>query len=283
MSTDGRPTLASLPAITDALVRKAPDEGRAQRLRIITRHPDRYTDYGAPGWSIDVAWCTPRPGRARLPYSSDAILEDLRLNSTKATAYLIDILDVEGPTADDVGRWLIALDDVTSAVEVDLYILIDHDVHAPHDVSRWASIVPLLTLQENRSSSVESTAPEGVVHEATTQSSDRVDSDVHDGLRHLTTLPSGFSVDALRRRILQWRRMGFDVADLESALVHDGEERERMYRHVEQRIRWAVDLDRQLNVHAERLAATEVEHFRFRIRQLTGLEDIEAKLASHQA
>ena len=100
------------------------------------------------------------------------------------------------------------------------------------------------------------------------------------GLRHLTRLPAGFSVDALRRRILQWRRMGFDVSDLESALIQDDDEREQMYRHVEACVRRAIDLDRRLTQFADHLPATEVEHCRFRIRQLTGLDDVASKLSS---
>ena len=281
MDMDGRPTLSNLAGIKESLLHHAPDRGRSQRLRIITRHPDRYENFDVPGWSVDVAWCTPRPGQGRLAYSADAVIEDLTENISKATACIIDVLDVMGPAADDVARWFITLDDVSAELDVTLYILVDDAVHSPHDISRWSSIIPHARIPEDQPTAIESTTPD-------VPSTEPTPTDVADGLddgrlRHLTKLPSGFSADALRRRILQWRRMGFDVSDLESALVHIGEERERMYRHVEERVRQAVDLDRLLTLHADRLPATEVEHHRFRLRQLTGLEDIESKLLDGQA
>ena len=278
---DGRPTLSNLADVKESLLRHAPDKGRSQRLRIITRHPNRYEKFGVPGWSIDVAWCTPRPGQGRLAHSADALIEDLTENTTKATACIIDVLDVMGPKVDDVARWLITLDDVSAELDVDLYILVDEAMHSPHDVSRWSSIIPQARIHDDQPTKVETKDIEA----PKTETTPAVDVDEIDGgqLRHLTKLPAGFSADALRRRILQWRRMGFDVSDLESALVHIGDKRERMYRHVEERVRRAVDLDRLLTLHADQFHATEIEHHRFRLRQLTGLDDIESKLTNGPA
>ena len=280
MNVDGRPRLASLPAIKDELTRESQERARVQRLRIITRHPDRYADFILEGWSVDVGWCTPRPGQDRIAYTADAVVQDVQDNVTKATAYVIDVLDVLGPTSDDIARWLLRLDDTCTNPDVDVYILIDTSMHSSHDIARWSSITPTLSPQSEHS-----TAPDVLVQGASTSAQhttpavndDSADSNV---LRHLTRLPAGFSVDALRRRILQWRRMGFDVSDLESALVQDAEEREQMYRHVEARVRRAIDLDRQLTQFAGQLTATDVEHCRFRLRQLTGLDDVASKLSS---
>ena len=280
MNVDGRPRLASLSAIKDDLTRERQEQGHVQRLRIITRHPDRYTDFVLEGWSVDVAWCTPRPGQDRIAYTADAVVQDVQDNVTKATAYVIDVLDVLGPTSDDIARWLLRLDDTCTNPDVDVYILIDTSMHSSHDIARWSSITPTLSPQSEHS-----TTTDVLLHDASPiaqQSTPAVNDGSVDtnGLRHLTRLPAGFSVDALRRRILQWRRMGFDVSDLESALVQDNEEREQMYRHVEARVRRAIDLDRQLTQVAGQLTATEVEHCRFRLRQLTGLDDVASKLSS---
>ena len=280
MNVDGRPRLASLPAIKDELTRESQERARVQRLRIITRHPDRYADFILEGWSVDVGWCTPRPGQDRIAYTADAVVQDVQDNVTKATAYVIDVLDVLGPASDDIARWLLRLDDTCTNPDVDVYILIDTSMHSSHDIARWSSITPTLSPQSEHS-----TASDVLVQGASTiaqHTTPAVNDDSVDtnGLRHLTRLPSGFSVDALRRRILQWRRMGFDVSDLESALVQDAEEREQMYRHVEARVRRAIDLDRQLTQFAGQLTATDVEHYRFRLRQLTGLDDVASKLSS---
>lgn len=279
---DGRPRLASLSDIKDDLTRERQEQGHVQRLRIITRHPDRYTNFVLEGWSVDVAWCTPRPGQERIAYTGDAIVQDMHDNVTKATAYLIDVLDVLGPTSDDIARWLLCLDDTSANLDVDMYILIDTAMHSPHDLARWSSIAPMISLQPEHSTTTDVLLHDAspIAHQSTPATNDG--SAESNGLRHLTRLPAGFSVDALRRRILQWRRMGFDVSDLESALVQDNEEREQMYRHVEARVRRAIDLDRQLTQVAGQLTATEVEHCRFRLRQLTGLDDVASKLSSEQ-
>lgn len=282
MQAGGRPRLATLATIKDALSRSTSERTRAQRLRIISRHPDRYANISLDQWSVDVAWCTPRPGRDRIAYTADAVVQDVQDNVTKATAYLLDVLDVLGPTSDDIARWLLRLDESCASPEVDVYILLDRAMHSDHDIARWSSIVPLLTLQPEQTITADTKgqdASSSAHHAVATYDDDSADSDQ---LRHLTRLPVGFSADALRRRILQWRRMGFDVSDLESALVQNDEEREHTYRHVEADVRRAIDLDRQLTEFGGHLTATEIEHFRFRLRQLTGLDDVAAKLSSER-
>lgn len=283
MNVDGRPRLASLSAIKDDLTRERQELGRVQRLRIITRHPDRYTNFVVEGWSVDVGWCTPRPGQDRIAYTADAVVLDVLDNMTKATAYVIDVLDVLGPTSDDIARWLLHLDDACANSDVDVYVLIDKAMHSSQDLARWSTITPTLFPESEHT-----TSSDVLAHGASTITQDTTpatndDSVEANELRHLTRLPAGFSVDALRRRILQWRRMGFDVSDLESALIQDDEEREQMYRHVEASVRRAIDLDRRLTLFADHLPASEVEHCRFRLRQLTGLDDVASKLSFEHA
>ncbi len=283
MSIDRRPRLASLAAIKEALTSDTPDKGRAPRLRILTRHPDRYHDYRPMGWSIDVAWCSPRPGQGRLMSTKEAVTNDLIENTTKATAYIIDVLDIHGPSTDDVARWLIHLDDISSQIDADVYVLIDEGAHAPHERARWASILPRITAQRTTTDDVEEGGPTFADKQiSSTETESREDEPESNQLRHLTRLPVGFSLDALRRRILQWRRMGFDVSDLEAALMQSEEQRERTYRHVEDCVRRAVDLDRRLTLHKDEFSATELEHNRFRLRQLTGLDDIESKFQAQE-
>ncbi len=95
----------------------------------------------------------------------------------------------------------------------------------------------------------------------------------------LTRLPSaGFNASLLRKRILQWRRMGLDVSEVEPALTMSGEDAYTLYANVEEKVRRAVDLERYLNQNADSLSATEEATARFRIRQLTGLDELEQQL-----
>ncbi len=111
--------------------------------------------------------------------------------------------------------------------------------------------------------------------------SEHVEMDLNDDgtpkLVFLTRLPrSGFSKQILQRRILQWRRMGLDTSDIESSLYSN--EIDTMYAKyaaVEEKIRRATELERfvisSISDTQERTIAL------FRIRQLTGLDELEAE------
>jgi hypothetical protein len=279
MDRTSRPQLGALSDILGSLDAHHLTHEGVNRLRILTRHPDRWAQIQPTGWSVDIAWCSPRPGQGRLPYRPDAVIKDLVENESKATAYILDVLDINGPAVDDVSNWLLMLDDCSVDVDFQVYVCVDDALHESADLTRWSTILPrvkppLETTHQSRETSFEATSNEPM---AESIGSIQPELDVHE-IQHLTRLPPSFSPDALRRRILQWRRMGFDVSDLESALVQDSEEREHIYRHVEENVRRAIDLDRRLTMMAEHLPATDVERDRFRLRQLTGLDQIESSL-----
>ena len=98
----------------------------------------------------------------------------------------------------------------------------------------------------------------------------------------LTRLPrNGFSNSILTRRILQWRRMGLDVSEVEPALkIIDGKVAHQLYSSVEEKVRRAVELENHLEARSDNISATEMATARFRIRQLTGLDEIENWLLS---
>ena len=91
----------------------------------------------------------------------------------------------------------------------------------------------------------------------------------------LTKLPrSGFSKQILQRRILQWRRMGLDTSDIEASLYStDVELMYSEYTLIEEKIRRATELERYVvaNISDTQDRAIAL----FRIRQLTGLDQLE--------
>ena len=97
----------------------------------------------------------------------------------------------------------------------------------------------------------------------------------------LNRLPkNGFTHPLLRKRILQWRRMGLDVSEVEPALHQQLDIAFELYTSVESKVRLAVELERRLESLSEHLTASELTTSKFRIRQLTGLGDIELMLDS---
>ena len=97
----------------------------------------------------------------------------------------------------------------------------------------------------------------------------------------LTRLPrSGFTKQILQRRILQWRKMGLDTSEIESSLYsNDLDEIYAQYVLIEEKVRRATELERfvttEIHDSQERTVAL------FRIRQLTGLDDLEAEYFSN--
>jgi len=97
-------------------------------------------------------------------------------------------------------------------------------------------------------------------------------------LVYLSKLPRlGFSNNILVKRILQWRRMGLDVSEIEPALNYQEDKAYELYKSVEEKVRRAVDLDRFINSNSNSINASDLATDIFRLRQLTGLDDLEKK------
>ena len=99
-------------------------------------------------------------------------------------------------------------------------------------------------------------------------------------LSFLVRIPrEGYTKDIARRRILQWRRMGLDVSEAEPALFQESDDvGYDIYQKVEIKVRKAIELDNRLDILAERGLKSEVTKMRFRVRQLTGLTDVESRI-----
>mgnify|MGYP006240117685 CR=1 FL=1 len=105
-------------------------------------------------------------------------------------------------------------------------------------------------------------------------------------LVHLVNLPRiGFTHTLLAKRMLQWKRMGFDLSALEPALVmSDVSESHAIYETVESDIICAIDCIRLIEANREKLTATEREMFNFRLMGINNVreaaDDLETILSS---
>jgi hypothetical protein len=97
----------------------------------------------------------------------------------------------------------------------------------------------------------------------------------------LSRLPqSGFTQALLVKRILQWRRMGLDVSELEPALSYDMNKSYELYCLIEEKVRRVVDLENYLYQNVSEIGASELSTALFRIKQLTGIGELEKKYYS---
>ena len=99
-------------------------------------------------------------------------------------------------------------------------------------------------------------------------------------LAFLIRIPrEGYSKEIARRRILQWRRMGLDVSEAEPALFMESDDMGyEIYKSVEEKVRTAVELDNRLDLLLEKGFKSDVTKLRFRVRQLTGFDEVEARI-----
>lgn len=146
-------------------------------------------------------------------------------------------------------------------------------------VARLHREAPLMELSGPRTESIESRTFDEEPHEEPLPD-DR--GSTEEGLPHLvmlTRLPEiGFTKHILRKRILQWRRMGLDVSEVEPALYLEDSDAHALYSIVEEKVRRAVELERRIEAVKSNLSASELTTSKFRIRQLTGLDQIESMM-----
>ena len=91
---------------------------------------------------------------------------------------------------------------------------------------------------------------------------------------HVLTRLSVFSPQILKERILAWRSMGIDTTEVEPFLHAPADEMEAGVRRIESKIEMAVELDRRVDILEQLGEAKMSAIMRFRIRQLTGLDEI---------
>ena len=178
---------------------------------------------------------------------------------------------------DAVHSMLRTLSERVSMSEWSVYISISGKSLDAREMSRFYREVPLLNLKENEQDvhkSSEDELPHQVLNNAKLEMD--LNEDGTPKLVLLTKLPrSGFSKSILQRRILQWRRMGLDTVDIEASLFNPNvDEMYTKYLELEENVRKATELERYVLEHV--LDSQERTIALFRIRQLTGLDELES-------
>ena len=159
-----------------------------------------------------------------------------------------------------------------------MYLSIDQDSFTPIEFNQIIREAPVYQMSEVEAMNV---VQEGPMEPMERIRSEHIDVDLHeDGspkLVFLTRLPeSGFTKSLLQRRVLQWRRMGLDVSEIESALYSsNAESMYRSYTVIEEKVRRAVQLDIWIVENVEDSQERSVAQFR--VRQLTGLDELERR------
>ena len=160
-----------------------------------------------------------------------------------------------------------------STILLSLAIDILNDV----DRSRWASSVKELKIDNSIKVDQEVI---GIIEESEPVEKAIAEEGRITSLSYLTPISKeGFSKEILRKRMLQWRRMDLDVSELDPALyMSDDEKSYELYKTVEMKVRRAIELDKRIDILDENGWKSDVIKLRFRVRQLTGFDEVEAKI-----
>ena len=252
-----------------------------EHLVYVSRMPHRRLLNQIDVTKIETYWMTHRAGQAHISPDLDHLhaLIQSRINHHHG------LIVIEGL------EWLVSLHGETTLLNF-IRTLRD-DVHR----TQWTLLLPVDTLAFNsiwlarfkreapelviQSMPTEPTPPPVVEEAEVSMPLVEVTEEGLPQLVMLNRLPSnGFTRPLLRKRILQWRRMGLDVSEVEPALHMGDEDAFALYSKVEQKVRIAVELERAIEHHKSAFSASELTTSKFRIRQLTGLEDIRKMLES---
>ena len=183
------------------------------------------------------------------------------------------LFDAQGPVA--LFSLMAHLSRLSSGTNISVFIVLDPLTFPPNVWTRISPLAPewVNSQVEHEQSLVggqtnpEEPNEESMLSHVRTSVNDVV-------LAQLVSLPeNGFNSNLLSKRMLQWRRMGFDLADMEPALTMDNmRDAYEIYTRVEGTIREATDAMLELTRHPERFTVTQLERFTYRLLNLVDVK-----------
>ena len=177
----------------------------------------------------------------------------------------------------EVLKFVMALKDSLHRKPWSILLVVAEDIFEEIQSAKWHREAPSWEMPKQvELSEIESS--DDKVSEISEKTEELVDNNT--SLSFLVRIPKeGYSKEIARRRILQWRRMGLDVSAAEPALFQESDEKGfEIYKSVEERVRRAIELDNRLDILEEKGLKSEVTKLRFRVRQLTGFDEVEKRI-----
>lgn len=264
-------------------------ESCAGDVSIYSRLPMRQLLRFVASNKAEMWWITEHEGTRSIPPNVVNLEQHITVNTTPSQELLvIEGLDwlVSRSGAQATLAWLQRLHSLAVEHGFDVVLPLDPLSMETHVWRRIASLAPVLEQPraEGENHIVEHDVevlnePPAPHDEPQLVEDDRT-------VTHLVNLPfEGFTKSLLSKRMLQWKRMGFDLASLEPALsTNDLHQVHALYASVESTIILAIDGLRLMEHHRENLSVTECEMFNYRMMSLMDVEhhidELEAMISS---
>ncbi len=228
---------------------------------------------------VEAYWLTERDGIGTLSPELDNIRELLvqKVNSGEGLAVIEGLewlISING--FDEVINFVMELNDILNSNSWRVIYTFDTGILSAQELARFHKEAEEWNIpDEVEINVIEEDAEISEIHE-----DEKMSDEPPVGLAFLVRIPrEGFTKEILRRRVLQWRRMGLEVSEVEPALFMDSLDNSfELYYEVENKVRKAIELDNRLDILLENGYRSEVTKMRFRVRQLTGFSDVEKRI-----
>ena len=264
-------------------------ESCAGDVSIYSRLPMRQLLRFVASNKAEMWWITEHEGTRSIPPNVVNLEQHITVNTTPSQELLvIEGLDwlVSRSGAQATLAWLQRLHSLAVERGFDVVLPLDPLSMETHVWRRIAGLAPVL---EHPGAEEENHIVEhdvDVLNEPSTAHDEPRLVEDDRTVTHLVNLPfEGFTKSLLTKRMLQWKRMGFDLASLEPALsMKDLHQVHALYASVESTIILAIDGLRLMEHHREKLSVTECEMFNYRMMSLMDVEhhidELEAMISS---
>ena len=252
-------------------------------VTILSRLPTRRWIEKLDLSKINNYWITNTDNENSIKPHIDEVMNIISQGDNKsAMIYFLDGLEQIYSESDDA-ELLVKLTGLSDLVKHSNYILVicvNDLAYEPQWFAKLRTLTQKISIKPQEfTTSVENEDPIEVMSEETMQHELGLDGGPR--LAYLAKLPKiGFSKDILVKRILQWRRMGLDVSAIEPALSQPTDSAYELYKLVEEDVRRATELERFIHLNQHEINASQLAVDMFRIRQLTGLDELERKYYS---
>ena len=250
-----------------------------EQVLLISRLPQRRLVEHIHLEKVESYWLTERDEIATLSPKLDNIHELIVQKANYGVGFAV-IEGVEwlisNNSFDEVINFVMKLNDILNSTKWSVLFTFDTGLLSTQDLARFH--------KEAEEWNIPVEVEIDVIEDENQLDEIKADSEVLDepsvGLAFLVRLPrEGFTMEILRRRVLQWRRMGLEVSEVEPALFMNSLDASfELYHRVENMVRKAIELDNRLDILLERGYRSEVTKMRFRVRQLTGFDEVEKRI-----
>ena len=254
-----------------------------------SRLPTRQLLRHIPSNKANMWWISDHESPQSIAPHTNEFISHIRQHSSHATELIVvEGLDwlVARSSETEVLSMLQELDNMTRTCDIDLIFPVDA---LSFTMQFWARLTSLAPKMEDEPSTDDEDEPwigDASIPDETGEKGPETEPSTDQILVHLVNLPRvGFTHTLLAKRMLQWKRMGFDLSALEPALViSDVSKSHAIYETVESDIVCAIDCIRLLEANRDKLDSTEREMFNYRFMAINNVReaahDLETLLSS---